>query len=136
MNTTTTRWWTQPKASAVVRVARSHLGYRDGPRANRNKYSPAVTGLLRSWFRPLCGTFTCWVFLQAGGRPGQDSPLTASCLQQVAWGRSKCRFYSSPKVGDLVLFGPGGGTHVEIVVAVSGGYFTSVGGNTSGSWAG
>src|SRR5690606_41815103 len=30
----------------------------------------------------------------------------------------------------------GGGTHVEIVVAVSGGYFTSVGGNTSGSWAG
>ena len=124
------------KASDVVRIARSQRGYREGPRANQNKYSPAVPGLEWSNYQPWCATFTCWVFLQAGGRPGQDFPLTASCLQQVAWGRSKGRFYSSPKVGDLVLFGPGGGTHVEIVVAVSGGYFTSVGGNTSGSWAG
>src|SRR5690606_40310431 len=63
-----------------------------------------VTGV-QTCALPICGAPpSCWVFLQAGGRPGQDFPLTASCLQQVAWGRSKGRFYSSPKVGDLVLF--------------------------------
>src|SRR5690606_25939474 len=121
--------------SRMLSVARSQRGYRE--RGNNNqKYSPAVPGLEWSQNQPWCATFTCWVFLQAGGTPGTDFPLTASCLQQVAWGRSHGRFHATPRVGDLMMIGPGGGTHVEIVVAVSGGTVTTIGGNTSGSWNG
>ncbi|WP_431888725.1 peptidoglycan-binding protein [Nocardiopsis alba] len=120
----------------ALSVLRAQLGYREGPRNNEQKYSPNVPGLEWSQFQPWCATMTCWVFLQAGGTPGTDFPLTASCLQQVAWGRSRGRFYSTPRVGDLIMLGPGGGTHVEIVTRVSGGTVWSIGGNTSGSWNG
>lgn len=120
----------------TLSVLRSQLGYREGPRSNEQKYSPAVPGLEWSQYQPWCATFTCWVFLQAGGTAGEDFPLTASCLQQAAWGRSRGRLHTSPRVGDLVLFGPNGGTHVEVVTRVSGGTFWSIGGNTSGSWGG
>jgi len=116
-------------------VANSQRGYRESG-TNHQKYSPNVPGLEWSQNQPWCATFTCWVLMKAGGDPGTDFPLTASCLQQVAWGRSRGRFHSSPKVGDLVMFGPGGGTHVELVVAVHGGTITTIGGNTSGSWGG
>lgn len=119
----------------VIEIARGELGYRESGN-NIQKYSPAVPGLEWSQGQPWCATFTCWVFLQAGGRPNEDFPLTASCLQQVAWGRQRGRIYSTPRVGDLALFGPGGGTHVEIVVGVSGSTITTIGGNTSGSWDG
>lgn len=122
--------------SRALAVLRSQLGYREGPRNNEQKYSPNVPTLEWSNFQPWCATFTCWVFLQAGGTAGTDFPVTASCLQQVAWGRSRGRFYSSPRVGDLAMIGPGGGTHVEVVVRVSGSTFWSIGGNTSGSWGG
>ena len=36
-------------------------------------------------------------------------------------------------MGDLVYYGPGGGTHVELVVGVSGRSIQTIGGNTSGS---
>ena len=119
----------------VIEIAHGELGYRETG-VNIQKYSPAVPGLEWSQGQPWCATFTCWVFLQAGGKPNEDFPLTASCLQQVAWGRSRGRFYSTPKVGDLAMYGPNGGTHVEIVVAVSGDTVTTIGGNTSGSWGG
>lgn len=119
----------------MLDVARSQIGYRESG-TNHQKYSPAVPGLEWSQNQPWCATFTCWVFLQAGGVANEDFPLTASCLQQVAWGRQRGRIYSTPRVGDLALFGPGGGTHVEIVVGVSGSTITTIGGNTSGSWNG
>lgn len=119
----------------ALEVADNEIGYRESGN-NHQKYSPAVPGLEWSQNQPWCATFTCWVFLQAGGKPGEDFPLTASCAQQVAWGKQRGRFYSSPRVGDLALFGPNGATHVEIVVAVNGGQITTIGGNTSGSWGG
>jgi len=69
----------------VVEIAHGELGYRETGN-NHQKYSPAVPGLEWSQNQPWCATFTCWVFLQAGGKPNEDFPLTASCLQQVAWG--------------------------------------------------
>src|SRR5690606_41878822 len=64
-------------------------------------------------------------------RRSSDLPLTASCLSQVSWGRRHGRFFTKPKVGDLVMFGPGGGTRVEIGGKVSGTTITTIGGNTS-----
>ena len=119
----------------MLSVVAAQRRYRESG-TNHQKYSPAVPGLEWSQNQPWCATFTCWVFLQAGGTANTDFPLTASCLQQVAWGRARGRFHSSPRVGDLVMFGPGGGTHVEIVVGVSGGTITTIGGNTSGGWGG
>src|SRR5690606_40149020 len=72
----------------VIEIAHGELGYRETG-VNIQKYSPAVPGLEWSQGQPWCATFTCWVFLQAGGKPDKDFPLTASCLQQVAWGRSR-----------------------------------------------
>ncbi|GAA4928678.1 hypothetical protein GCM10023224_04930 [Streptomonospora halophila] len=122
--------------AALFEWLRDQRGYREGPRSNQQKYSPSVPGLEWSNYQPWCATFTCAGFLAAGGRPNVDFPLTASCLQQVAWGRARGRLYSRAKSGDLMMIGPGGGTHVEIVVRVSGAYVTTIGGNTSGSWGG
>lgn len=122
--------------AALFEWLRDQRGYREGPRSNQQKYSPSVPGLEWSNFQPWCATFTCAGFLAAGGRANVDFPLTASCLQQVAWGRSRGRLHSRAKSGDLMMIGPGGGTHVEIVVKISGRYVTTIGGNTSGSWGG
>ena len=62
--------------------------------------------------------------------------LTAGCEVGVAWFRSRNRYYSRPKVGDLVYYGAGGGTHVELVAAVIERTIRTVGGNTGGSLAG
>jgi hypothetical protein len=54
----------------------------------------------------------------------------------VEWFRSRKRFGKKPKPGDLVYYGPGGKTHVEIVSAVGPSSFTTIGGNTGGSLGG
>ena len=45
-------------------------------------------------------------------------PKTASCPAGVKWFSDRGRFGQTPHVGDLVYYGPGGGTHVELVVGV------------------
>lgn len=120
----------------LLKILEDEVGYREGPKNNETKYAREVKELNWANFQPWCATFTCWAFIKAGGKKNTDFPLTASCLSQVSWGRKHGRFFTKPKVGDLVMFGPGGGTHVEIVVKVSGNTITTIGGNTSGSWGG
>ena len=46
-------------------------------------------------------------------------PRTAGCATGVAWFTQRGRLSQTPHVGDIVYYGPGGGTHVELVVGVS-----------------
>jgi peptidoglycan hydrolase-like protein with peptidoglycan-binding domain len=50
----------------------------------------------------------------------------------VDWFKAKGRLGRDPHVGDLVYYGAGGGTHVELVVAVTPAAIQTIGGNTSG----
>lgn len=86
---------------------------------------------------PWCAAATS-VWLKAIGlKPNTDYPHTASTITQYNWAKSKGRWYTTPKVGDLVLYssnGTSGGIyHVELVTKVSSSSITTIGGNTSGS---
>src|SRR5690606_40109912 len=85
---------------------------------------------------PWCATFQGWVAARAGGRANVDYPKTAGCAVAVAWFKSKGRWGTTPRAGDWVFYGPGGGTHVELVAEVDARTITTIGGNTSGSLSG
>jgi len=119
----------------LIDILESQIGYRESGN-NHQKYSPAVPGLEWSQNQPWCATFNSWAYLKAGLKPNVDFPVTASCLAGVSWYKSRGRWSGTPKVGSQVFYGPNGGTHVEIVVAVSGSTITTIGGNTSGSLRG
>ena len=121
--------------SKLIKILEGEVGYRESG-TNHQKYSPAVPGLEWSQNQAWCATFNSWAYLKTGLRPNVDFPVTASCLAGVSWYKSKKRWSSTPKVGSQVFYGPGGGTHVEIVIGVSSGYITTIGGNTSGSFGG
>ncbi|WP_344580843.1 peptidoglycan-binding protein [Nonomuraea roseoviolacea] len=114
----------------MCRIARNEIGYRETG-VNHTRYADEVPSLRWAQNQPWCATFLSWVFLKAGA-PG-IAPCTASCLAGVAWFKARKRWHLSPKVGDLVFYGPNGGTHVELVVEVSDTHITTVGGNTAGS---
>lgn len=117
-------------AVGVRSIARGEIGYRERG-VNLTKYAAEVKPLNWAQGQPWCHTFLSWVFQEA--KAPSIAPCTASCLAGVAWFKARKRWHLSPEVGDLVYYGPGGGTHVELVTAVSPTHITTVGGNTSGS---
>lgn len=117
-------------AADVIEIARREIGYREAGN-NHTKYAAQVPALQWAQNQPWCHIFISWLFLQAND-PG-IAPCTASCLAGVKWFKDRGRWYSSPKVGDIVYYGPGGGTHVELVVGVTRDEIETIGGNTSGS---
>jgi hypothetical protein len=117
-------------AAEVRKIARNEIGYRESG-VNHTKYADQVPALRWAQNQPWCHTWISWLFLKAND-PG-IAPVTASCLAGVRWFKDRNQWHTTPKVGDIVYFGPGGGTHVELVVGVSSTHITTVGGNTSGS---
>ncbi|MFC0040676.1 CHAP domain-containing protein [Actinomadura rayongensis] len=117
---------------AAIRVAEGEIGYREKP-VNDTKYNHWLGAIEGSYRYAWCASFLSWVADRADGRANTDYPRTAGCFTAVDWFRGKGRFGSSPHVGDWVFYGPGGGTHVEMVVAVGSSTITTIGGNTSGS---
>jgi peptidoglycan hydrolase-like protein with peptidoglycan-binding domain len=87
---------------------------------------------------PWCAAATSVWLKAAGLKANTDYPHTASTIAQYNWAKTNKRWYSIPKVGDLVLYTMGGSAgiyHVELVEAVSSSSITTIGGNTSGSAA-
>ncbi|MFI6477348.1 peptidoglycan-binding protein [Nonomuraea sp. NPDC050663] len=83
---------------------------------------------------PWCHSALSWG-LEMSGNAGAG-PKTASCLVGVRWFKDRRRWYKTPRRGDFVYYGADGGTHVELVTAVTKTTITTVGGNTSGVLAG
>lgn len=122
--------------TAAENAASKKIGYRESGTNDTvfNRWLGKISGYPASGYGyPWCASFQSWVADQAGGTANKDYPKTASCATAVSWFKSHKRWSSSPHVGDWVFYGPGGSTHVELVVAVSASTITTIGGNTSGS---
>lgn len=125
--------------TAAIKAAKDEIGYREsGTNSTKfNRWLGKIPGYPHDGYGyPWCASFMGWVADKAGGRAGVDYPRTAGCATSVAWFKKRGRWHSTPKVGDWVHYGPGGSTHVELVVAVGSKTITTVGGNTSGSLSG
>jgi hypothetical protein len=123
-------------AAKAVTVARSQIGRRETGTNDTpyNRWLGRIPGYPHAGYGyPWCQSFQSWVAFQSGGRANVDYPKTAGCEVAVAWFRRHGRLTGTPHVGDMVFYGPGGGTHVELVVAVTSSTITTVGGNTSGT---
>ena len=122
----------------LVDLARSQVGYREGPN-NYNKYAddPKVIKLY-GWCpqdQPWCCTVVNWVYLNAFGYD-IGSRLTyggtAACSSSAQLFRNNKAFVMTPEVGNQAFFYVDGGiNHTGIVVAVNGTSFTTVEGNYS-----
>jgi len=119
-----------PYAKQVVRIAEGEVGYKEKGN-NWTKYAAEVRQLNWAQNQPWCHTFISWVFQKAEAR--DIAPCTASCAAGVQWFKKQKRFSQTPHVGDIVYYGRNGGTHVELVVAVTDTQIKTVGGNTRGS---
>lgn len=114
----------------VIKIAKTQVGTHETGN-NHQKYSNEVPSLEWSQNQPWCATFVSWLFHKA--KADSIAPCTASCLAGVDWFKKRGKFSKTPKVGDWVFYGPGGGTHVELVIAVTASTITTIGGNTSGT---
>ncbi|MEU3599679.1 peptidoglycan DD-metalloendopeptidase family protein [Streptomyces sp. NPDC006798] len=121
-------------ARSMIEKARTQLGYREG-RNNHTKYPPEVPGLAWAQNQPWCQTWISWLAVKTGNT--DVVPLTASCLACTNWFKQRKQFHrSGPRPGDLVMYGPSGGTHVDLVTEVSGTKIKVIGGNTGGTFGG
>lgn len=124
-------------AATMIAEAREHLGYRErGENYTKfNRWLGPIPGYPhRGYGYPWCSSFISYCF--AHSRNATAGPRTAACSVGVAWFRSRNRFGATPHLGDIVYYGPGGGTHVELVTGVGRGTITTIGGNTGGSLGG
>ena len=85
---------------------------------------------------PWCAMFVSWCANQAGFIDSGIIPKYASCSDGVSWFQSKNAFHKegsgyTPQPGDIVFFGPGGGSHTGIVVKSDANNVYTIEGNTS-----
>jgi CHAP domain len=120
-------------AQSMVAEATKHLGYHEKGDNDTtfNHWLGAIRGYGAGGFGyPWCHAFVSYCLWHSDN--ADAGPKTAGCSSGVAWFKQRSRFSNEPHVGDLVYYGPGGGTHVELVVGVSPSTLTTIGGNTSG----
>lgn len=117
-------------ASRVLESASAEIGYREGPRNNETKYG--------KWygldFNPWCDMFVSWVFSRAGlPFPAHGGKGHAYCPEHVNWFKAQKRWFTEPKVGDVVFynFGSGVAKHVGIVEKVLANGVQAIEGNTN-----
>jgi hypothetical protein len=128
------------RASDVIREAKRHEGYRESGN-NKTEFGKEFGWNGVAW----CQIFQSVIVKRAYKRAGSPEPLahtkelipwTASCLTAVKWFKARDRFNQTPKAGAQVFYGPGGGTHVELVTEVGKDYIKTIGGNTGGNYDG
>lgn len=87
-----------------------------------------------------CCIFQWSVFNKSGhGNLFMGGGKTASCINVTQWYQARGKFGKTPKAGALVVYGPGGGSHIGLVESVSGSGindYVSIEGNTSGATGG
>lgn len=124
---------------AARRELARHIGYRERGENDTpfNHEFGRLPGYPHNGYGyPWCHSFLSVCLKRAGLTPNEDFPYTAGCETGVAWFRQRGRFGPTPRVGALVYYGPGGGTHVEWVQKVTATEIVTIGGNTSGSLEG
>ncbi|WP_424216358.1 peptidoglycan DD-metalloendopeptidase family protein (plasmid) [Streptomyces sp. BI20] len=123
-------------ASEAIRLARKEIGYRETGNNDTkfNRRFGKIPGYPHDGYGyPWCQSFQSIIHKDAGGKPDVDYPWSAACAVATSWFKSRKRFYSTPQPGDILMYGPGGGTHVDLVTEVEPTRVKVVGGNTGGS---
>jgi hypothetical protein len=122
---------------SMIAEARKHVGYREsGDNDTKfNRWLGKIPGYAHGGYGyPWCSSFVSYCLAFSGNAAA--GPRTAGCQAGVGWFRTRKRFGQEPRPGDIVYYGPGGKTHVELVTAVGPGTVTTIGGNTGGSLGG
>jgi CHAP domain/Putative peptidoglycan binding domain len=123
--------------ATMVAEARKHVGYREKGNNDTifNRWLGAIPGYPEGGYGyPWCHSFVSYCLWHSDN--ANTGPRTAGCEVGVAWFKSQGRWHSTPQAGDLVYYGAGGGTHVELVSSVGSGSIRTIGGNTSGTLGG
>lgn len=125
-------------AQEILKVAVSQIGIKESPAGSNNvKYNTEYYGTaVRGSAYPWCVCFCWWIFKAAGASNlFYGGKKTAYCPTVESYYKSIGQWYSTPKVGDLVLFdftGKGIAGHIGIVERVNAdGTITTIEGNTS-----
>lgn len=123
-----------PTVKDVLDLAESQVGITEYPPESNNViynteyYGREVWGVNYPW----CCTFVWWVF-------AQFKPClvwkTASCSELGNWFKNNSKWYTQPKVGDVVFFkfprNDNWTNHVGIVKSINGNIIETIEGNTS-----
>ena len=129
----------------VIQIAKQEVGYlekRNGnnlydktANAGSNNYTKYWAEIKPSYQgEPWCACFVTWVFVQAFGQEMAKKLLKHYPYVYCPTMEGLFTLNANPKVGDIVIFKHSGTfTHTGIVTSVSGDYFTTVEGNTSGA---
>lgn len=118
----------------MIAEAKKHVAYRETGE-NDTKFNrwlgPIGNYPHDGYGYPWCHAFLSFCLWHSDN--ADTGPRTAGCESGVSWFKQRGRYSSTPHVGDLVYYGPNGGTHVELVIGVSADSVQTIGGNTSGS---
>ncbi|MEU1309958.1 CHAP domain-containing protein [Streptomyces cinnamoneus] len=111
-------------AKAMLDEAAKHIGYKEGA-DNDNKFG--------RWYG-MNGAPWCAIFISYCASMSDNAdviPKFAWCPDGVSYYKARDRWNSSPSVGAIVFYGPGGGDHVEVVESFTDTHITTIGGNTN-----
>lgn len=121
----------------LIALAVSQVGikekYSNGHWVNNSKYNQwfgRIPGYDQDGYGyPWCAAFQSWLLDKTGLKA--LGPRTASCMATVSWFKARKRWSSYPALGAQILFGPGGSTHVGVVVGYDKSFVYTVEGNTN-----
>lgn len=119
-------------AQRLISIARDEIGNNEAD-GSHMKYENYM-GFSAS--DPWCAMFVSWCANEAGFIDSGIIPKYASCSVGVSWFESKNQFHLegsgyTPQPGDIVFFGPGGGSHTGIVVSADANNVYTIEGNVS-----
>ena len=129
----------------IIEIAKQEVGYLE-KRSNSNLYDKTANAGSNNYTKywaeiqpsyqgePWCACFVTWVFVQAFGQEMAKKLLKHYPYVYCPTMKELFTLNANPKAGDIVVFNHGGTfTHTGIVTSVSGDYFTTIEGNTSGA---
>ena len=135
----------QDAINAVINIAKGEIGYLE-KRSNSqldDKTANAGSNNYTKYWRDVypayqaqawCAAFVSWCFMKAFGQPAAQKLLKHWPYVYCPTLGNLFTKYANPEVGDIVIFWRNGEfAHTGIVTKVSGDYFETVEGNTSGA---
>lgn len=129
----------------VLEIAKAEVGYLEKASNSQldSKTSNAGSANYTKYWRdvypsyqgqPWCAAFVSWVLMQAFGQAAAKKLLKHWPYVYCPTLGNLFTRYANPQVGDIVIFWRGGEfAHTGIVTKVSGDYFETIEGNTSGA---
>lgn len=123
-------------AERLINIAKKEIGNNEAD----GSYMKYETYMGFDGSDPWCAMFVSWCANEAGFIDSGIIPKYAACSAGVEFFQSKGSFHTegsgyTPQPGDIIFFGPGGGSHTGIVTKASSDNVYTIEGNTSNSVA-